>query len=234
MKILWHPNMQHFAILLGFRSPRAQDVIHNGLDHHRSRQIIHTLVLALGKELLQSYVQHVGTDNVTVDNYIDRFERDVTSPNYKFAWRVCFTYLLAFQLYTESLRKNNHRHMMAACAAFALLFYGRNLLRYRELHLRDMMDRVQCPPTLHRDIHANESFSFTGLHNRGQWVDFLHEVNKKVKSLLPPGPVTEAKWRRVCRKADQLSEIKLKCVSAAGLSTNSGWKGRQSIMIAQK
>lgn len=34
IKVFWHPYIQHFAILLGFRSLRAQDVIHNGVDNH--------------------------------------------------------------------------------------------------------------------------------------------------------------------------------------------------------
>ena len=53
--------MQHFAKLLGFRSPRAQDVIHRGIDHHRSRQILHcvsTLLNALAKELVRPFVMH--------------------------------------------------------------------------------------------------------------------------------------------------------------------------------
>ena len=50
-----------------------------------------------------------------------------------------------------------------------------------------MMDRIQSPDVLSHDLSAKESFSASGRHNAGQGADFIHEeVNKKVKSFLPP------------------------------------------------
>ena len=227
MKLLWAPYMQHFAILLGFRSPRAQDVVHRGVDHHRSRQILSTLLNALAKELVRPFVIHQreAKKETDIDQFFEWYGSDVKDHNYRFAWSVCFTYLLAFQLYTQAVRKNHHEHMMAARASFAPLFYGRNHPRYRELHLRDMMDRVQSPNDLREDMAASESFSLSGAHNKGQGVDFLHEeVNRTVKSLLPPGAVTADLWTRVCRKADSLSEMKDKCIAMTGYQSISGKK----------
>ena len=217
IKMIWHPYMQCLAILLGFRSPRAQDVIHNGVDHHRSRQILTTFFHSLSKELLKPYVQQY--TNPTADHFMSWVEsEEVSDPNYLFAWRVCFSYLLAFTLYTEGVRKNNHDHMMAARVVFAPLFFGRNHPRYRELHMRDLMDRVQCPPQLSKNIKENKSFTASGVVNKGQGADFLHEeVNKRVKSLLPPGAVTEDTWKRVCRNADKLEAMKCKGITSSGI-----------------
>ena len=222
LKLLWEPYMQHFAVLLGFRSPRAQLIIHNGVDHHRSRQILRTLLHALSKELIRPYVleQRAKGQDANIERYFDWFNAETCNPNCLFAWRVCFRYLLAFQLYTESVRKNNNAHMLAARAAFSPLFYARNHPRYRELHLRDMLDRIQCPTELREDIEAHESFSVSGIHNRGQGSDFIHEeVNRTVKSLLPPGAVTPEIWTRVCRKADMLTDMKKRCLLSAGLKS---------------
>ena len=227
MKLLWDPFLQHFTILLGFRSPRAQEIIHNGVDHHRSRQIISTLLNAFSKELIRPFVleQRRKGEDADVNKYFEWLRGEVKDPNYIFAWRVCFTFLLAFQLYTESVRKNNHEHMLAARSAFAPLFYGRNHPRYRELHLRDMLDRVQCPDELKEDIKQYESFSVSGVVNKGQGADFVHEeVNRTVKALLLPGAVTASIWTKVCRKADTLSEMKAKCLSSAGVNSISGMK----------
>ncbi len=73
-----------------------------------------------------------------------------------------------------------------------------------------MINRVQSPKDLREEMAANESFSMSGAYHKGQGLyTFLHEeVNRTVKSLLPPGAVTADLWTRVCRKADSLSEMK--------------------------
>ena len=227
LKMLWSPFLHHFAIVPGFRSPWAQQVIFNGVDHHRTRQILTTLLHALSKELVRPYVQQqrMNGNEADADRSFDWFEKDVRNPNYIFAWRICFTYLLAFYMYTESIRKNHHQLMIAARVGFAPLFYGRNHPRYRELHLRDMLDRVQCPTELQKNIEENESFSLPGASNKGQGCDFLQEeVNRTVKSLLPPGAVTTTTWIRVCRKADSLTQMKNRCIESSGVQSVSGKK----------
>lgn len=226
LKCLWIPFFKFFAIILGFRSPRAQQVIFNGVDHHRSRQILTTFLFALSKELIRVFVvDQLGKgEEPTVQRYFDWFANEVQDSNYVFAWYACFRYLLAFHMYTESVRKNHHEHMLAARTAFAPLFYGRNHPKYREVHLRDMMDRAQCPEELKTDIKAKESFSLSA-SNKGQGCDFLHEeVNRSVKSFLPPGVVTAATWTRVCRKADALQEMKRTCIESSGVHSVSGKK----------
>ena len=86
--------------------------------------------------------------------------------NYIFAWKVCFTFLLTFQVYTEAICKNNHDLMMAFSVAFAPLFYGRIIHATGEVHLRDLVDRVRCPKVLQADIAANEFFSLSGIPNK--------------------------------------------------------------------
>ena len=65
------------------------------------------------------------------------------------------------------------------------------------------------PETLMNYITRQESFSVSGEKNRGEGADFVHEnSNRTTKSLLPPGMPTAETWRRVCRKAADLSKLK--------------------------
>ena len=50
LKFLWHLLVSSIAKCL--RSPRAQELIRNGVDHHRSRQILSVLLESLACELL--------------------------------------------------------------------------------------------------------------------------------------------------------------------------------------
>ena len=188
------------------------------------------LIAALAKELIHTFVLYQRSKGGPIDSktFFDWYKSNVKNYNYLFAWRICFTFLLAFNLYTQSVRKNNHQHMIAARSAFAPLFYGRNHPRYREVHLRDMMDRVQCPDDIKKDIEEHETFSVSGANNKGQGADFIHEeVNRAVKALLPPGAVTANTWTKVCRKADQLSKMKAKCLNSSGIHSTSGNKAPQ-------
>ena len=61
------------------------------------------------------------------------------------------------------------------------------------------------PEPLKSLIQNNESFSLSGKQNAGQGCDFIHEeLNKRVKSFLPPIMPTPDVWRRVCRKLKEL------------------------------
>ena len=53
------------------------------------------------------------------------------------------------------------------------------------------------PEPLLEFVNSNESFSLSGKNNTGQGSDFLHEeLNKKIKSLLPPVMPTNEVWTR--------------------------------------
>ena len=65
------------------------------------------------------------------------------------------------------------------------------------------------PEPLLEFVNSNESFSLSGKSNTDQGCDFLHEeLNKKIKSLLPPIMPTNEVWTRVCRKLKDLKEVR--------------------------
>ena len=50
LKLLWEPVLSHVVSLLGFRTPRAKQVVKEGIDHHHSRQILEACLEAISKD----------------------------------------------------------------------------------------------------------------------------------------------------------------------------------------
>ena len=128
------------------------------------------------------------------------------------------SYLLAFSLYTEATCKNNSMRMMSTRVQLAPLFYSFKHPKYQQLHLRDLCERVQMPDLIKSYVEARESFSVSNFSNRGQGGDFTQEeANKTIKSFLLPGMPSSEIWKRVCRKAATLKELKESvCDTTAG------------------
>ena len=114
-QILIWPILSHVLSLLGFRTPRAKQVVKEGIDHHRSRQILEACLEAISKELLTLYVRDCMKNNTTpnAESY-QIWLSNVKDHTYLFYYHVTFLFLLSFHLLTEAVRKNNADHIMAA------------------------------------------------------------------------------------------------------------------------
>ena len=135
-----------------------------------------------------------------------------------FLYHITFSYLLAFSLYTEAIHKNNSMRMMSTWVQLAPLFYSFKHSKYQQLHLRDLCERVQMPDSIKSYVEGHESFSVSNFSNRGQGGDFIQEeANKTIKLFLLPGMPSSEIWKRVCRKAVTLKELKESvCDTTAG------------------
>lgn len=235
LSFCWVPFLKTFAQCLGFRREKALQVVRSGIDHHRSRQILRAALDAISRELLVPYVRHCISENknVSVDGYSMWMENEVNDQGYLFMYHITFTYLLAFQLYTEGTRKNNHIRMMAARSAFAPLLYIAHHPKYQKLHLRDMCQREMYPPDLREYLESMESFSVSGKQNKAQGADFIHEEvpNRLVKSFLPPGTPTPETWKNICRKALLLKSIKENVLAKSGISLSDSGKRQPSLEL---
>ena len=74
-------------------------------------------------------------------------------------YHFAFTYLLAFNLYTEATRKNHSLRMVASRIQFAPLFYSFKHPKYQVLHLRDLFERAKMPGKIRSYVESHESFS---------------------------------------------------------------------------
>lgn len=150
-----------------------------------------------------------GNAIVSTESYNNWVQNAVTDPNYMFLHDLCRTLLVAFILYNEAIRKNNHGNMMAARIFFAPLFFAGSHPKYQMLHVRVLIDRVQYPPELAVEMNKSESFSASAVDYKDQGADFIHEEkNKFIKSFPPPGVPTGDVWQRACRKSEMLKSLK--------------------------
>ena len=67
LKLLWEPILTHVGYLLGLRTLRSKKVVKEGIDHHRSRQILEVSLEAISKELITPYVRDF-IKNITTPN----------------------------------------------------------------------------------------------------------------------------------------------------------------------
>ena len=158
--------------MLGFRTPRAKDVVRKGIDHHRTRQILSVCLEALSKELVLPVVRECirNEEEVSVEGY-QKYFKNVQNRSYIFFYDIAFSYLLSFHLLTGAIRKNNSWRILAARIQFAPLFYSFHHPKYQQLHLRDIWQRSQMPEPLLEFVNSNESLSLSGKNNTGQSCD---------------------------------------------------------------
>ena len=83
LKFLWHSLLSCFVQFLGFRTARAKEVVKNGIDHHRSRQILGSVLEALSCELVVAYIQHARKyqQEPTAKGYMQWVRREVNDPH---------------------------------------------------------------------------------------------------------------------------------------------------------
>ena len=110
---------------------------------------------------------------------------------------------------------------MAARVVFAPLFFSFHHPKYQQLHMRDLCQCAQIPLELLSYINANESFSLFGRQNAGQGGDFCHEeLNKRIKANLPPVMPSFDVWTRICRKLEDLEEIRNSLLASTESKSN--------------
>lgn len=222
LSFLWVPFMKTIALELGFRTEKAQRVFRCGVDHHRSRQVLESCLEALSKELVLPFIRHSiqNDEEPTAIGYNKWYECFVENQNYAFLFHVTFSYLLSFHLYNEAVRKNNSENIMAARTTFAPLFYIGHHPKYQLLLTRDLVERVNYDEPVKTYVRNTESFTASGDTKKGQGGDFIHEeVNKKVKSFLPPtGIPTQDTWKNIIRKCKKLEEMKKHVLASSGFS----------------
>ena len=165
---------------------------------------------AVSKELLVPFVgDSIKNDRDPTAEFYQEWLSHAEDRSYLFYYHITYSYLKSFHLLTEEVRKNNLNHIIAARIQFGPLFCSFKHPKYQQLYLHDIWQRVQMPEILQNYLCARESFSVSGKGNAGQGGDFLHvELNKCIKSLLPPVMPTEDVWRKICRNLEDLEELR--------------------------
>ena len=218
LKFLWTLFLLNLVKKHGFQTGKAQLVVKNSIDHHRTHQILSCSLLALPAELLLPYVcECLQKQVLPMNEGYQKWVTNTCNQQYLFVYHITFSYLLAFHLHTEATQKNDSLRMLAARIQFAPLFYSFKHLKYQKLHLQDICQRAQMPDMLKYYVESHESFSVSGVNNRRQGYFIQEENSKLIKSFLPPGMPSAETWYRVHRKATSPKEIKQSVCDAAGV-----------------
>jgi hypothetical protein len=140
----------------------------------------------------------------------DDFIASLSTPNETTMFKIIFHYSLALYVFRAGVRRNNSDAILASRAVFSPLFFGLNMPFYMETYIRDSMIRVQCPSAVQEFIETNESYSVSGNPNKGEGGDFvLENINRKIKSVMPPGLPSDDRWTTVCRNIERLDKVKI-------------------------
>ena len=86
LRFLWQPSLFHFVKCLGFGALKPQQVVLNGADHNRSKQLLSSCFEVLSKELLVPYICYCieKGEEASNDGYQDWVDNFVDDPTYMF------------------------------------------------------------------------------------------------------------------------------------------------------
>ena len=88
--------------MLGFRTEKVQMAVKNGIQHHRTRQILSSSLYALSKEWIVPFICDYQTYRVKPksENYSE-WINEKCSEQYMLFYHLTNSYLVDFNLYTE-------------------------------------------------------------------------------------------------------------------------------------
>lgn len=121
-----------------------------------------------------------------------------------------FSIFIFISCYPYVTRKNDSSRMTGTRIQLSQLFYSFNHTIYQKVFIPDLIQQSQVPERIFNYFTSHESFTISGEKDRGESADFVHTGNNRMaKSFLLPGIPTSVIWKRVCRKATGLNQLKI-------------------------
>ena len=194
---------------LGFKSPKAQEYLKKGSDHHKNWHFLEILYISISLELVTTYVKHCIASNGERPSVIGywKWSQLVEDPNYIYMQHMFLTYLHALMILRVGVRKCNAEVVQDAKSKLSHLIFGSNHPIYRHILFRDAMDDILMPPDLKCLKYKYISASRTGNAEKMQGDVMLEEINKESKQWLKmAGIPSEQQWLRVFRNLDKLNK----------------------------
>ena len=99
IKLNWEVFASKLGTVLGFKTPRAQEYLKKGSDHHKSWHFLEILYVSLSLELVVHYVKDsiASEEQPTITGYWKWCE-DIEDPNYIYIQHAIFTHLHALMM----------------------------------------------------------------------------------------------------------------------------------------
>ena len=210
LKRNWDVFISVLVYQLGFQSPKAQQYLLKGSNHHKSWQLMKVLYTAFSLELVYPYVTEIQKldKTPTVEGYW-QWSEQVKNPNYVYIQHMMFTYLHALMMLRAGVRKCNHKLVQNARTKTAELFFGGNHPIYQKIIVEDAIATTLMPDEIRKVKEKHVSSSRTGHAGKFQGGDaLLEEVNKESKAWLKlSGIPSEERWLRIFRNLDDLNKV---------------------------
>ncbi|RHZ80675.1 hypothetical protein Glove_132g173 [Diversispora epigaea] len=176
---------------------------------------------AMSLELLWPYVRNYS--NPSVEGYL-LWVKEQNDPIYQIKYEQIFYYLQAIINYRTAIRTNRPSLKNAARRAFSPIWSACRHSIYRLIEVADEEQLIKLHPDIRNLIEKNCVISQSGFSNQYQGLDaILEEVNKALKSLIPPVP-QQHHWEiaaRNCKKFFQLHQNFFKLIGSNDIQTNS-------------
>ena len=115
-ELCWDPFLKEIVKVLSFTSPRAQEFVKKGSDHHKTWEIVEYLYVAVTDELLVPYIDFCHTNSIkpSVFGYWEDYDPNIKDPNYCFLQQVTLTFLHSLILFRDDVCKGNSSAVQAA------------------------------------------------------------------------------------------------------------------------
>ena len=119
--------------------------------------------------------------------------KHVKSENYVAMQTILWTYFLALDMFKSGVRANYSSTVHCALNVFGPLFYVLNMPKYREIRYHYHQIVLNVPDEVNQFLAQNEAF-MKGAHTREGGDFVLENINKRIKSWMPPGVPSEKDW----------------------------------------
>ena len=102
LKLLWEPLISHVSFLLRFQTPRTKQVIREGTDHHRNRQILSLCLDAINKELLVPFVRDsINNQRDPTAEFYQEWLSNVQDRSYLFYYHITYFIIVYHFIYLQ-------------------------------------------------------------------------------------------------------------------------------------
>ena len=99
MKLNWDVFTKTLGVILGFKSPKAQEYLKKGADHHKLWHFYEILYISLSLELIVPYVREcISTERKPKCDGYWLWCESIADPNYIYIQHSVFTYLHAMMM----------------------------------------------------------------------------------------------------------------------------------------
>ena len=210
MKLNWDVFTSAFANELGFKSPKAQEYIKKGSDHHKLWHFMEIIYVSLTLELVVPYVKYaLNLKEIPSTEEYWSWCNSLECPNYIYMQEMTLTYLHSLMLLRSGVRKSNAIAVQDSVAKLSHLIFNRNHPIYQNILYNNGLDICLMPSNLKNIMEQYISGNKSGKRDKCQGGDaLLEEVNKESKAWLKMAGVhTEQQWIRVFRNLDNLSQV---------------------------